>query len=74
MELVFGWGPTRCLGIRMANTNQSKFFVEVGLACVLAVYLLVSIFRVGKLTRIVCCRLGVATLGCCRDEAYQTVD
>ena len=29
MELVFGWGPTRCLGIRMANANQSKFFVEV---------------------------------------------
>lgn len=29
MELVFGWGSTRCLGIRMANTNQSKFFVEV---------------------------------------------
>ena len=29
MELVFGFGPTRCLGIRMANTNQSKFFVEV---------------------------------------------
>ena len=29
MELVFGWGSTRCLGIRMANANQSKFFVEV---------------------------------------------
>jgi Cytochrome P450 len=29
MELFFGWGSTRCLGIRMANTNQSKFFVEV---------------------------------------------
>jgi cytochrome P450 len=29
MDLVFGWGSTRCLGIRMANANQSKFFVEV---------------------------------------------
>ena len=29
MELVFGWGSTRCLGICMANANQSKFFVEV---------------------------------------------
>ena len=29
MELVFGWGLTRCLGIRIANTQQSKFFVEV---------------------------------------------
>ena len=32
MDLVFGWGSTRCLGIRMANTNQGKFFVEVSLA------------------------------------------
>ncbi|KAF4634721.1 hypothetical protein G7Y89_g3383 [Cudoniella acicularis] len=23
MDLVFGWGSTRCLGIRMANANQS---------------------------------------------------
>jgi cytochrome P450 len=29
MDLVFGWGSTRCLGIRIANANQSKFFVEV---------------------------------------------
>ena len=28
-ELVFGWGDSRCLGIRMAGTNLSKFFVEV---------------------------------------------
>lgn len=32
IELVFGWGSTRCLGIRMANANQSKFFVAVGSA------------------------------------------
>ncbi|KAL8848824.1 MAG: hypothetical protein Q9221_006163 [Calogaya cf. arnoldii] len=29
MDLVFGWGATRCLGIRMANANQGMFFVEV---------------------------------------------
>ncbi|KAL8869935.1 MAG: hypothetical protein Q9174_003899, partial [Haloplaca sp. 1 TL-2023] len=28
MDLIFGWGSTRCLGIRMANANQSMFFVE----------------------------------------------
>ncbi|KAL8769420.1 MAG: hypothetical protein Q9209_004648 [Squamulea sp. 1 TL-2023] len=29
MDLVFGWGATRCLGMRMANANQSMYFVEV---------------------------------------------
>ena len=29
-ELVFNWGFTRCLGIRLASTMTSKFFVEVG--------------------------------------------
>ena len=29
LDLTFGWGPTRCLGVRMANANQSKFLVEV---------------------------------------------
>lgn len=28
--LVFNWGLTRCLGIRLASTMTSKFFVEVG--------------------------------------------
>lgn len=28
-ELVFNWGFTRCLGIRLASTMTSKFFVEV---------------------------------------------
>ncbi len=30
-ELVFNWGFTRCLGIKLASTMTSKFFVEVGL-------------------------------------------
>ena len=29
-ELVFNWGFTRCLGIRLASTMIGKFFVEVG--------------------------------------------
>ncbi|GAD97232.1 putative P450 monooxygenase [Paecilomyces variotii No. 5] len=28
-ELLFNWGSTRCLGIRLANTMIGKFFVEV---------------------------------------------
>lgn len=28
-ELLFNWGFTRCLGIRLANAMISKFFVEV---------------------------------------------
>ena len=31
MTLVFGFGSTRCLGIRMASANQSKFLVEVSM-------------------------------------------
>lgn len=29
MDLVWGGGSTRCLGIRIANASQSKFFLEV---------------------------------------------
>ena len=31
LELVFGYGSTRCLGIRIASTTLNKFFVEVSM-------------------------------------------